>query len=178
MSHTYLVTHTHHIIPKYAGGTDHPSNLVTLSVEEHAKAHWVLFQLYGNWQDWNAYRLLSSEIGMDEFRHSLALRNLEKMNEESVSCNWCKKSFSKANWTQHEKGRRCKHPDDKKKYTKVGTPYKGTYSKTISCRSCKKSFSKSSWHFHEKGSVVHIETRECWPLKKFLRHHKSTIHKA
>ena len=39
--------HTHHIIPKHAGGTDDPSNLVQLTVEEHAQAHKELFEKYG-----------------------------------------------------------------------------------------------------------------------------------
>ena len=39
--------HKHHIIPKHMGGTDDPSNLIELSVEEHAEAHKVLFEKYG-----------------------------------------------------------------------------------------------------------------------------------
>jgi len=31
--------HIHHIIPKHMGGTDEESNLVELTVEEHAEAH-------------------------------------------------------------------------------------------------------------------------------------------
>ena len=47
------------------------------------------------------------------------------------------------------------------------------YTPTVSCIHCKKSFFDSNWTQHQRGSVIHIETRECWPLKKFLRHHKS-----
>ena len=35
--------HKHHIIPKHAGGTDDPENLVYLSVKEHAIAHAKLY---------------------------------------------------------------------------------------------------------------------------------------
>lgn len=48
MSEKYL--HKHHVIPKHMGGTDHPSNLVTLTVEEHAEAHRILWEKYGHWQ--------------------------------------------------------------------------------------------------------------------------------
>jgi len=46
-----MVKHKHHIIPKHQGGTDDPSNLVTLTVEEHAEAHRLLFEQYGRLQD-------------------------------------------------------------------------------------------------------------------------------
>ena len=43
--------HTHHIIPKHVGGTDDPSNLIELSIEEHAEAHRLLYEQHGRWQD-------------------------------------------------------------------------------------------------------------------------------
>lgn len=53
------MSHRHHIIPKYAGGTDDPSNLVELSVAEHAEAHKILYEQYGNWQDYVAWQGLA-----------------------------------------------------------------------------------------------------------------------
>ena len=47
--------HKHHIIPKYMGGSDDPSNLVMLTVEEHAEEHKKLYELYGNKEDYLAY---------------------------------------------------------------------------------------------------------------------------
>ena len=43
--------HKHHIIPRHAGGTDDPSNLIELTPEEHAEAHRVLYEEHGRWQD-------------------------------------------------------------------------------------------------------------------------------
>ena len=43
--------HKHHIIPRHAGGTDDPSNLIELTPEEHAEAHRVLYEEHGHWQD-------------------------------------------------------------------------------------------------------------------------------
>ena len=40
------IKHKHHIIPKHMGGTDDPSNLIELTVEEHAEAHKILFEKY------------------------------------------------------------------------------------------------------------------------------------
>lgn len=52
--------HKHHIIPKHAGGTDHPDNLVELSVEDHAIAHKLLYEQYGRWEDKLAWEGLSN----------------------------------------------------------------------------------------------------------------------
>lgn len=59
-------THTHHIIPRHIGGTDDPSNLVELTVEEHAEAHRILFEQYGRWQDEIAWKTLSGQISSYE----------------------------------------------------------------------------------------------------------------
>ena len=58
--------HKHHIIPRHAGGTDEPSNLIELTVEEHAEAHRILFEQYGKWQDKTAWMALSNQIGKEE----------------------------------------------------------------------------------------------------------------
>jgi len=58
--------HIHHIIPQYLGGTDDPSNLIELTVEEHAEAHRLLYEQHGNWQDYCAWQALSGRIGREE----------------------------------------------------------------------------------------------------------------
>lgn len=58
--------HVHHIIPKHAGGTDDPSNLIELSITEHAEAHRLLYKKYGRIQDKLAWLGLSGIIGREE----------------------------------------------------------------------------------------------------------------
>ena len=58
--------HKHHILPKYMGGSDDPSNLIELTVTEHAEAHKKLYEQHGNWQDKIAWQSLSGQIGKDE----------------------------------------------------------------------------------------------------------------
>ena len=41
----------HHIIPRHAGGTDDPDNLIALTPEDHAEAHRILYEKYGRIQD-------------------------------------------------------------------------------------------------------------------------------
>ena len=69
--------HKHHIIPKHVGGTDDPSNLVELTVEEHADAHKKLYEQYGRWQDKVAWMGLSKLISSAEAYYE-AMRESKK----------------------------------------------------------------------------------------------------
>ena len=57
-----IYTHKHHIIPRHAGGTDDPSNIVELTIEEHAQAHERLYEEHGHDQDRVAARMLRGQI--------------------------------------------------------------------------------------------------------------------
>lgn len=88
--------HWHHIVPKHAGGSDDPSNLVHLTVEEHAEAHKKLWEQYGCWQDKIAWRTLSGQISIQEARKEMMEYNnpmhrpevLEKMSGKN---HWSKR---------------------------------------------------------------------------------------
>ena len=58
--------HWHHIVPRHAGGTDEPENLVRVTTEEHAELHLALYLEHGRYEDWIAYHALSGQIGKDE----------------------------------------------------------------------------------------------------------------
>ncbi len=60
------IYHLHHIVPKHAGGTDDPSNLIKLAVKEHAEAHRLLFEKYGKKEDEIAWKTLSGQISISE----------------------------------------------------------------------------------------------------------------
>ena len=53
------------------GGTDDPSNLIELTVEEHAEAHKLLWEEHGLKQDWLAWQGLAGLIGREELLHEL-----------------------------------------------------------------------------------------------------------
>jgi hypothetical protein len=74
MINNNMKTHKHHIIPRHAGGTDDPSNLVELGIAEHAEAHRILFEEHGRWQDRVAWLSLSG-IMKDEERIYEILKN-------------------------------------------------------------------------------------------------------
>lgn len=68
------IYHIHHIIPKHMGGTNDESNLVKLSISEHANAHYELWQEYKKEEDLIAWRMLSGQISSAEAR-ILAVKN-------------------------------------------------------------------------------------------------------
>lgn len=66
--------HKHHIIPRHVGGTDDPSNLIELTIADHAEAHKKLYEEYGRWQDRVAWLSLAG-IMKDEERIYEILKN-------------------------------------------------------------------------------------------------------
>jgi hypothetical protein len=61
-----MLSHKHHIVPKHMGGSDDPSNLVVLSVEEHAEAHRLLWEKDGLKEDYLAWKALSGQLKNQE----------------------------------------------------------------------------------------------------------------
>jgi hypothetical protein len=53
------------------GGTDDPSNIIELTVEEHANAHRDLYVMHGKYQDKIAWMTLSGQIGQDSAQRGL-----------------------------------------------------------------------------------------------------------
>lgn len=70
--------HTHHILPKYKGGSDSPSNLIKVSVTKHAMFHFCNWQLWGDKRDWLAWRGLTGEIGKEELVYQLRMAGSQK----------------------------------------------------------------------------------------------------
>ena len=60
------IYHIHHIVPKHLGGSDDPSNLIKLTVNEHAEAHKKLWEDHGNEYDYIAWKCLSGQISNAE----------------------------------------------------------------------------------------------------------------
>jgi hypothetical protein len=71
------------------GGSDHPSNLIELTVEEHAEEHKILYWLYGKWEDKLAWQSLSNMLGKEEIIKNL----LSQAGKIGGSKNKGKKNF-------------------------------------------------------------------------------------
>ncbi len=63
--------HKHRIVPGYMGGTYDKDNVVMLTVEEHAEAHKVLYELHGNIEDLRAWQGLAGIVPREELIKTL-----------------------------------------------------------------------------------------------------------
>ena len=77
-----MIKHKHHIIPRHAGGTDEPSNIVELTIEEHAEAHRLLYEKNGRDEDRLAWLGLSGQIGKDEILRQISMAQKGKKKPE------------------------------------------------------------------------------------------------
>ncbi len=73
------IYHWHHIVPRHAGGTNDPENLVRVTVEEHAELHFARYLKYGEMGDWLAAYSLSGQITHAEAAAE-ARREFQKQN--------------------------------------------------------------------------------------------------
>ena len=80
-----ITYHSHHIIPKHAGGTDHPDNIARLTVEEHAEAHRLLYEKYGRWQDKQAYEGLAGFKGKEQIIKEIQSRPKSEEEKKNMS---------------------------------------------------------------------------------------------
>jgi len=57
------------------GGSDDPSNIIRLSVAEHAEAHKKLFETHGQWEDELAWKALTGQISEAEIIHTVQTKS-------------------------------------------------------------------------------------------------------
>jgi hypothetical protein len=72
----------HHIQPKHANGPDEEWNLIALSIQEHAQAHELLFNSYGNYFDFCAYCMMKDN--QVEAMRAMRKQNHLNMKQKNV----------------------------------------------------------------------------------------------
>lgn len=131
------IYHTHHIVPRHAGGTDDPSNLIKLTIEEHAEAHRVLYEQYGRWQDLYAWKTLDGQWQAGEgYQATLSenARDTHKKCKENRTGIYSKEHQSKAG---------------KRGAAKIGLGKRASGNLIrVSCLGCKKETTKPTFCAH------------------------------
>ncbi len=86
-----IIYHKHHIVPRHMGGTDESSNLIELTVEEHAEAHKKLYEQHGKEEDRIAWLTLSGQASKPEAMRlaaKLGKAKTDKILEERYGSDW------------------------------------------------------------------------------------------
>lgn len=60
------IYHNHHFVPRHAGGSEDPSNIMRVSVAEHAALHYERWVVTGDELDRVAWKFLAGQIRMSE----------------------------------------------------------------------------------------------------------------
>jgi hypothetical protein len=81
----FTMKHKHHIIPRHAGGTDDPSNLIELTVEEHAEAHRLLYEQHGRLEDKRAWLGLSKIMTGEEIIRDILKQPKTEEHKRKIS---------------------------------------------------------------------------------------------
>jgi len=76
-------THKHHIIPKYMGGSNEPENLVEVTLTQHTMFHFCNYQLWGNEEDFIAWRGLSNQIDLDQIKLEAMVLGAKKAGQKN-----------------------------------------------------------------------------------------------
>jgi len=112
--------HKHHIVPRHAGGTDDASNIIELTIEEHAQAHKELYDKHGHEYDQIAYRMLSGQIPVAEATRqaqSFANRGENKTpNQRKASNRNLKKAIESNIGRKHSEESNLKKSKSNRKY--------------------------------------------------------------
>lgn len=96
------IYHKHHIIPRHMGGTDDPSNLIELTIEEHAEAHKLLWEKHHKNEDLLAWQGLSNLLNKKEILKKLGHEKRGKI------------------WITNDAIHKLISPDDFEEYQKMG----------------------------------------------------------
>jgi len=90
------IYHNHHFVPKHAGGSDDPSNIMRVSVSDHAAFHYERWIITGDEFDKISWKFLVGQIKMSEAKRLAKLEGSRRGG---------KITFSKSN-IQRELSRR------------------------------------------------------------------------
>jgi hypothetical protein len=114
------------------GGSDEPSNLITLTIEEHAQAHKDLYEKCGKIEDQIAFRMLSGQITAAEASHlARKHRDTSYMKTEEYRTKISKANKNKEPWNKGKKGVQIFSDEVRKKKSDMNLGSKNPNSKRV-----------------------------------------------
>ena len=141
------IYHVHHIVPKHCGGTDDASNLIRLTIKQHAEAHKKLWEEHGRWQDYVAWQGLSGSISSQEA--------IKRAQSEGGKCFKDPKQQAQKitdMWTIP--GMREHLVEKRKEQSRIGkNPMQGKKQNKACCINCKNIISVNGLVLHQKKCV-------------------------
>lgn len=139
------IYHIHHIIPRHMGGSDDPSNLIKLTVEEHALAHKKLWEEHGKEEDRIAWLALSNIMKKEEVVESVLVlsgKNTQRLHNKDgrISSMGGKALWSKPGMREHLSQKRKEQIN----------PMLGKSQKRVCCLCCKRDLPINVFAIHVK----------------------------
>ena len=141
------------------GGTDDPSNIVELTIEEHAEAHRKLFEEHGNTYDFVAWKALSGQISSDDARRLAAIaawKGRSHTEESKEKIREARKNQNSSGWRWSEESRKARSeamtgkPQSKESNVKRSKTMSGIAKPKVKCPHCGKEGGAPQmrqWHF-------------------------------
>lgn len=71
--------HRHHILPKYRGGSNDPTNIIEVSIRQHAMWHFCNWRLWKDERDYCAWRGLTGAMSKRQIFGHLATTKKERL---------------------------------------------------------------------------------------------------
>ena len=144
------------------GGTDDPINLIELTFEQHAQEHKKLYEKYGHWEDYYAWKGLSGQIGKEEIIKAIA----KKMGKQNVHNMHTPEIKEKARQRTKEvnTGRKLT-PEHREKIrlAGIGRPQTEYQKKTVA-----EKLSKEYIITCAKGEIYEVKNLRKWAIEKSL----------
>lgn len=166
------IYHTHHIVPRHMGGTDDPSNLIKLTVEEHAEAHRKLWEEHGSEYDRIAWRCLAGIIDGEEARIEavkVAITGVPKAEEHRRKISEGRKRNWKTNDALRKKISEKSKGNDYGKYKAGWVPTEETKKRMSQAKKNRNQRRCSCVICHKEISVSNIIQHYRWRHKKGRR---------
>lgn len=133
--------HKHHIIPKHRGGTDDPSNIVEVSLTQHAMFHYCEWKLYGKRADYVAWKRLVGNLSDEELVHQKLIMGGEKGGKRT-------KELGKGIFALSTEDR----SENSKKYGKIGGRKGGISRSEKKLNACRENIKKATKVFMENDT--------------------------